>query len=122
MTRADSKGKQQYKLSKKGLEVCVRWKNSSTTWGKLIYFKECYPVQTAEYAATNYIDTEPPFNYLVPHTLKKPDSIISLVRKRQTRYLKKTHKFGIEMPKIVKEAAELHANNRDTKWMDVISK
>ena len=28
----DSKGKQQYKRSTKGWEVCVRWKNGSTTW------------------------------------------------------------------------------------------
>ena len=55
---------------------------------------------------TNDINTEPAFNYWVPHTLRKRDSIISLVKKRQTRYLKKTHKFGIEMPNTVKEAAK----------------
>ena len=71
---------------------------------------------------TNDIDTEPAFNYWVPHTLKKHDSIISLVKKRQTRYLKKTHTFGVEMPKTVKEAAKLDAKNGDTKCMDTISK
>ena len=59
----DSRGKQQNKRSTKGSEVCVRWKNGSTTWEKLSDFKECYPVQTAEYAATNDINTEPDFNY-----------------------------------------------------------
>ena len=118
----DSRGKQQYKRSTKGWEVCVRWKNGSTTLEKLSDFKECYPVQTDKYTATNDIDTEPAFNYWVPHTLRKSDSIISLVKKRQTRYLKKTHKFGIEMPNTVKEAAKLDANNGDTKWMDAISK
>ena len=98
----DSRGKQQYKRLTKGWEVCVRWKNGSTTWEKLSDFKECYPVQTAKYAETNDIDTEPAFNYWVPHTLKKRDSIISLVKKRQTRYLKKTHKFRIEISKTVK--------------------
>ena len=97
-------------------------KNGSTTWEKLSDFKECYPVQTAKYAATNDNNTEPAFNYWVPHTLKKRDSIISLVKKQQTRYLKKTHKFGIEIPKTVKEAAELDKNNGDTKWMDAIAK
>ena len=86
MTRKEQKfldtgGNQQYKRSTKGWEVCVRWKNGSTTWEKLSDFKESYPVQTAKYAATNYIDTEPAFNYWVPHTLKKRDSIISLVKK-----------------------------------------
>ena len=111
MTRAEqkfvnSRRKQQYKRSTKGWEVCARRKNGSTTWEKLSDFKECYPVQTPEYAVTNDIDTEPVFNYWVPHTLKKRDSIISLVNKPQTRYLNKTHKFGIDMPKTVKEAAE----------------
>ena len=54
--------------------------------------------------------------------MKKRDSIIYLVKKRQTRYLKKTHKFGIEIPKTVKEAAELDSKNGDTKPMDEISK
>ena len=44
----DFRGKQQYKRSTKGWEVCVRWNNGSTTWEKLSDFKECYPVQTAE--------------------------------------------------------------------------
>ena len=127
MTRAeqkfvDSRRKQQYKRLTKDWEVCVRWKNGSTTWEKLSDFKEYYPVQTAEYAVTNDIDTEPALNYWVPHTLKKRESIISLVKKRQTRYLKNTHKFGVEMPKTVKEASELDAKNGDTKWMDAILK
>ena len=116
----ESKGKQQYKRSTKCWEVCVIWKNGSTTWEKLSDFNECYPVQTTQHAVTNDIDTEPAFNYWVPHTLKKRDSIISLVKKRQTRYLKKTHKFGVEMPKTVKEAAKLDAKNGDTKWMDTM--
>ena len=64
----DSKGKQQYKRSTKGWEVCVRCKNGSTIWENLSDFKECYPVQTSEYAATSEMDTEPDFNYWVPHT------------------------------------------------------
>ena len=79
-------------------------------------------MQTAEYAVTNDINKEPAFTYWFPHTFKKRDSIISLVKKRQTIYLKKTHKFGIEMPKTVKEAAKLDAKNGDTKCMDAILK
>ena len=49
MTRSEqkfveSKGNQHYKRSTKGWEVCVRWKNGSTTWEKLSDFKERYPV------------------------------------------------------------------------------
>ena len=62
----DSKGKQQCKSSTTVWEVCVRWKNGFTTWEKFSDFKECYSEQTAEYAVTNDIDTEPAFNYWVP--------------------------------------------------------
>ena len=55
----ESRGKQQYKRSTKGWEVCVRWKNGSTNWENLSSFKECYPVQNTEYAATNDINNEP---------------------------------------------------------------
>ena len=79
-------------------------------------------MQTAEYDVTNDIDTEPAFDYWVLHKLKKRYSIISLVKKQQTIYLKKNYKFEIEMPKTVKETAKLDTKNGDTKWMDAILK
>ena len=55
--------------------------------------------------------------------LKKRDRIILLVQKRQTRYLKKTHKFGIELPKSVAHACELNnKKNGNTFWADAIAK
>ena len=36
--------------------------------------------------------------------------------------MKKTHKFGVEVPKTVKEAKEPDQRNGDTKWTDSISK
>jgi len=32
---------------------------------------------------------------------------MSLIKQQNVRYLKKTHKFGVEMPKMVQEALEL---------------
>ena len=54
--------------------------------------------------------------------LKKRDQIISLVCKRTTRYPKRTHKFGIEVPKTVKEALALDLKNGNTLWADAIAK
>jgi hypothetical protein len=68
------------------------------------------------------IDHEPAFKWWVPHVLKKRDRIISLVRKRMTRYLKRTHKFGIEVPKTVKEAYDLDRKKGNTFWADAITK
>ncbi len=71
---------------------------------------------------TQGIDHEPAFNWWVPHVLKKRDQIISLVCKRTTRYLKRTHKFDIEGPKTVKEALDLDHKNGNTLWVDAIVK
>ncbi len=54
--------------------------------------------------------------------LKKRDQIISLVCKRTTRYLKRTHKFGIEVPRTVKIALALDRKNGSTLWADAITK
>ncbi len=71
---------------------------------------------------TQDIDHELAFNWCIPHVLKKCEQIISLVCKRTPRYLKGTHKFGIEVPKTVKEALALDRKNGNTLWADAIAK
>ena len=58
----------------------------------------------------------------VKHVLKKKDRIIASIRKWQTRYLRKSHKFGIELLKTVEQAYALDAKNDSTLWADAISK
>ncbi len=84
--------------------------------------KESHPIETAKYAVTHGIDHEPAINWWVKHFLKKRERIISLVKQRNTRYLKRTHKFGIELPKTVQEALALDKKNGNTLWADAISK
>jgi hypothetical protein len=105
-----------------GWQVCCQWKDGSTSWENLADLKESHPLETAEYAVTQGIDHEPAFNWWVPHVLKKCDWIISLVCKWTTRYLKRTHKCGIEVPKTVKEALDLDRKNGNTLWADAIAK
>ncbi len=54
--------------------------------------------------------------------LKKHDQIISLVCRWTTPYLKRTYKFGIEIPKTVKEALAQDRKNGNTLWADTITK
>jgi hypothetical protein len=54
--------------------------------------------------------------------LKKRDWIISAVAKHSACCLKQTHKFGIEIPRTVKEALELDRQNGNTFWADAIAK
>jgi hypothetical protein len=68
------------------------------------------------------IDHEPAFNWWVPHVLRKRDLIISAVAKRSACFFKRIHKFGIEIPRTIKEALELDRHNGNTLWADVIAK
>jgi hypothetical protein len=110
------------KRSTIGWQVCCQWKDSSTSWENLADLKDSHPLETAEYALTQGIDHKPAFNWWVPYVLKKRDQIIYLVCKQTTRYLKRTHKFGLEVPKTVKEALALDRKNSNTLWADAIAK
>ena len=66
--------------------------------------KESHPVEVAEYARARGIDKEPAFEWWVPHTLKKRQVILSVLKKR---IRKTTHKYGIEIPTSVEHAFEL---------------
>ena len=46
--------------------------------------------------------------------LRKIDHTILAVKQRNGKYLKRTHRFGIEAPKTVAEAIDLYENNGDT--------
>jgi hypothetical protein len=92
------------------------------SWENLADLKESHLTETAKYAKILGIDQEPAFNWWVPHLLRKRDHIISLVRKQNPRYLKRTHKFGIELPKTIKEALEIDKKNDNTFWADTITK
>jgi hypothetical protein len=54
--------------------------------------------------------------------LRKHEHIIALVKKRSTRFLKKTHKFGIKVPRSVAEAYAIDKKNGNTLWADSIAK
>ena len=47
--------------------------------------------------------------------------IISIFQEKNARYLKKTHKFGIELPKSVDQEYALDKSNKKL-WADAISK
>ena len=53
---------------------------------------------------------------------QKQDRIIASIRKQQTTYLKRSHKFGRELLKTVEEALALDAKNGSTLWANAISK
>jgi hypothetical protein len=54
--------------------------------------------------------------------LRKRSQIISKVKARNARYLKRNQKFGIMLPKSAKEAQTLDKANDNTLWMDALAK
>jgi hypothetical protein len=88
---------------------------TTPTWA----LKESNPVEVAEYAVANKIVSEPTFSWWVPFTLKKRDRIIGAVNKR---IAKKTHKFGIRVPKDIGEANAIDKENGNALWYDAFQK
>ena len=80
----------------KGCKLLVKWNDGDKYWTPLKYLKEGDPVITSYYAVENKIAEYPDFALWVPDTLRRRDRIIS---KFKARYWKRTHKFGIRMPK-----------------------
>ena len=110
-------GFERKKLTTRGWEICVRWKDASTDWIKLKDLKDSYPIPLADYAVANNIQSEPAFAWWVPFTLKKRTAIISKVK---SKYWQRTHKYGIQVPKSVKEAYAIDRQNGNTLWHDSI--
>lgn len=87
-----------------GWKLNVLWRDGTTSWEHLCNLKESNPVQVAEYAVANKLVEEAAFAWWVPHVLKQRERIIGAMN---SRYHKRTHKFGIEIPKTVKCALEI---------------
>ena len=102
-----------------GWEIIVQWKDGSTNWVSLKYMKESYPVQVSEYGVQSIISADPSIAWWVLYVLKKHNIIIAKVK---SKYWIRTHKFGIQVPKLVQEAKRIDNQNGDTLWWDSISK
>ena len=70
-----------------------------------------------EYVVGDSIYEEAAFSWWVPYTLKKRDHIIAKVK---ACFPKNSHKLGVEVPTLVKEAYRLHQKNNNTLLCDAI--
>jgi hypothetical protein len=95
----------------KGWHLCVEWKYGTTSWEKFADLKESNPVEVAEYAVPKKSYDAPDFVWWVPYVLKKCSRINDYVTKR---YHKRTHKFGIEVPKSWDDCVRLDKENGNT--------
>jgi hypothetical protein len=103
----------------KGWHLCVECKDGTTSWECLVDLKESNPVEVAEYASAKSFLVTPAFLWWAPHVLKKRSRIIADVTKR---YHKRTHKFGIEVPKNWDDCVILDKDTDNTLWQDAVRK
>ncbi len=103
----------------KGWEICLSWKDGTTSWHPLSEVKNSFPLLLAKYAVTNGLNDEPAFAWWVPHTIKKKKRLVKAIK---SRYSQRSHKFGINVPKTVAEALEIDRQTKTTYWRDAIHK
>ena len=72
-------GQKKRKITTKGWELLIQWKDGLKSWVPLVDIKESYPIQLAEYAKLQGIESEPAFVWWIPFVLKKRDNIVPLV-------------------------------------------
>lgn len=83
------------KRTTKGWKLCIQWKDGSTSWERLTDVKESNPIEVADYATMNHLETEPAFAWWVPFVHRKRARI---VKAHYTRYMRREEKFGLELP------------------------
>ncbi len=76
-------------------------------------------MQVAEHATSRNIEEEPAFAWWVPYVLQKRDAIVSAMN---SRVLRTSHKYGIELPMSVRHAICIDQQNKNTLWQDALKK
>jgi hypothetical protein len=88
-------------ITTRGWQLLCQWRDGSSDWIPLVELKDSNPVELAEYAVANKIQEEPAFKWWVSTVLRKRNRIIA---KLKSRYWSTSHKFGVRLPKSVREA------------------
>jgi len=115
----DKRGKKSLRQTTKGWQLNVKWKDGSSSWERLADLKESHPVQVAEYAVVNKLTEIPAFKWWIGNVLRRRDRIIGKVK---SRYWKRTHKFGIRIPKTLAEALDIDKDTGTDLWRKAIEK
>ncbi len=114
-------GNKHRRLTTKGWDLCVQWKDGSTSWIPLKDLKESNPIEVAEFAIAHKIEHEPAFAWWVPHVIKTRERVISAMKSR-SRYWARHQKFGIPLPKSPAEALQMDKENGNDLWARAMAK
>ena len=94
-------------------------KDVSVDWVHIKYLNQSKPVDLAEYVMANEISDKPDLNWWVKDTLRHRDRIIPKIK---YKYWRTSHKFGIRVPKTVKEAYDIDRQSGAEFWTNATIK
>ena len=107
------------KITAKGWELLVQWKDGSSSWEKLKDLKVSNLIEVAKHAVANWIANEPAFAWWVPQVPCKWNWITSKVK---SKCWQMTHKFGVQLPHSVEEALQIDADMKTDCWQKALNK
>ena len=102
--------------------VKILWEDSSETWEPLSDVIAADPVTLAVYAKENDLLDTPGWKKLKRYA-RRAKKLLRMVKanKRAQRYNAITYKFGVRVPRNVKEAIQLDEENGNTYWQDAMA-
>ena len=114
----------QPKTTTRGWRFTVQWKNGTTDTVTMPDLMASHSLELAHYARQNDLQDEPAFKWWVGDALKGAERLIAALHMAalNKRYHRITHKFGIPLPKHVKEAIALDNATKTTLWHQAIQR
>ena len=104
----DKCGRKSRKITTKGWDILIKWRDDSSTWEAMKDMKESYTVQVAEFNVEARLDHDAAFAWWVPYVLKQRTAVISKIK---TKYWVRTHKCVIKISRNSTEAKAFDAKN-----------
>ena len=110
----DQNGARKRVVTTQGWEICIVWKDGSTSWLPLKEIKSSNPNELAEYAVAENLSDEPAFTWWVPTIMRMRRRMIS--RLKNSQKIRKRTKFGIVIPTTIEKAKALDLENGNYLW------
>jgi hypothetical protein len=104
------------------LNCLVEWKNinKAQSWVNFFALSLINPTPIIAFARANNILNKMPFCHLIQYCKSKTEVKIAKIQKVSTSPTYVKYKFGIQVPKGIKNAIDLHKNNGNSIWQDAI--
>jgi hypothetical protein len=102
------------------LNCLVEWKNINKTqpWVNFFALSLSNPTPIIAFARANTVLHKMPFCHLIHYRKSKTEVKIAKIQKALTSLTCTKYKFGIQVPKGIKNAIDLDKSNRNSLWQD----